>query len=139
MSYLLRVVGSVAALLALPSGAASAACSVWDVSNQSLWGAKQSNGYVLGFTFQQHDRVLSGTAYYYPAGYSSNRTGGTIKGIINGDRLDFSVSWGGGSKGLYTGFIASNGTLSGNTRDAKNRNSRATWYAAKSQKARCVS
>jgi hypothetical protein len=125
-------------LLVLSPASGNAACNTWDVSNHSLWGAKQSNGYILGFTFQQRAQALSGTAYYYPAGYSSKRTHGTIKGTINGDRLDFSVSWGGGSKGLYTSFIANDGTLSGNTRDAKNRNSRATWYAAKSQKARCV-
>jgi hypothetical protein len=122
----------------MPGPPAQAACKAWDLGNQH-WGAKQSNGYILGLNFTQKGTALSGNGYHYPLGYSSARTEGALTGNINGSEFNFTMKWRNGTKGIYTGFIAGDGTISGNTRDAKNRNSRATWFGAKSQKARCVS
>ena len=112
------------ALLLMPSEAAEAACKAWDISNQD-WGAKQSNGYILGLTFTQKGTALAGSGYHYPFGQSSARTQVNLTGSINGSEFNFTMKWRNGSKGIYTGFIAGDGTISGNTRDAKNRNSRA--------------
>jgi hypothetical protein len=128
--------GAVGASVRVWPLAASAACTSWDLSAVPLWGARQSNGFVLGLTFQQHGAQLSGSGYYYSD--SRNRHPGVItSGSIEGSSFKFTMDWG-NSKGIYTGFIKDDGTISGNTRDARNRASRATWYAAKSQKATCL-
>ena len=117
---------AVFALLLFPPAPAEAACKSWDLSNHSLWGLKQNNGFILGLRSQQHGNRLSGVGYYYPAGSSNQRTEGRINGSINGSSFNFTMTWGTRSKGIYTGFIANDGTINGNTRDAANRNVRAT-------------
>ena len=130
------IVGAVTLLLMLPSSAS--ACNSWDIGGMSR-DAKQSNGYILGLNFQQAGNALSGSGYYYPVGEGMGpRTPGQISGSINGSEFQFTMKWSNGGKGIYTGFVADDGTISGNTRDAKNRNSRATWYAPKPQKAKCL-
>ena len=49
----------------LGSSAAEAACANWDLTNQTLWGAGQTNGYTLGLTFKQSGGNLWGDGYYF--------------------------------------------------------------------------
>ena len=118
------------------SSAAEAACANWDLTNQTLWGAGQTNGYTLGLTFKQSGGNLWGDGYYF--GHDGPRVPGTLSGSIHGNEFQFTMTWNNGGKGIYTGFIADDGTIRGNTRDARNRNSRAIWSVNKWQKARCL-
>jgi hypothetical protein len=115
------------------SSEVAAACKEWDLSRVPSWSVKQSNNYILNFTFQQRGSKLQGSGSYYFMPYHDPKGGGTLWGSISGASFEFTTSWG----GIYTGWVNDNGTLNGNTRDSRNRNSRATWWAIWN-KASCV-
>jgi len=125
--------------LLLPSDA-QAKCTRWDLSQVpggfDEWGASQSNGFTLGFVFQQNGTNLQGAAEYWANGHGNDRTGGTIQGRIEGSAFQFTVRWSNGAVGDYSGQINEDGTLQGATFDANGR--AATWTVDTSQKATCL-
>lgn len=127
----------VATLFALP--ASHAANTSWNIGNQPpglQWGARQSNGYIVGFVFRQQGTTLRGTAQYWPVGQGYKRTDGTINGTIKGKVISFAVRWSNGARGDYFGEVNDDGTIQGGTFDASGRT--ANWIGHKSQKATCV-
>lgn len=91
---------------------------------------RQSNGYTVECSINQQGLQLTGFCTH------SNRRVRSTKAIgsVNGDRFDFTITWGNGTTGHYTGrlesghFTRSNeGILKGDTRDLNNPSSTATW------------
>lgn len=118
--------------------AAQAPCVQWKFSSP-FWAIQGS--YRVYFQLKQSSATtLEGYSQYdslpefrnYGGGMSlpayPERYSGPVTGLIKGDHLAVSTSWG----GVYIGDIDANGRIAGYTYDKRNRGSHATWHSDRS-------
>lgn len=74
---------------------------------------KQSNGDTV--VFSSIGPTASGNAT--ATGGRNGPLHGTVTGGIQGDKLDFTINWGGTSSGAYTGFVSADGFVHGDTQE----------------------
>lgn len=119
------VVAFLAIVLTTPlASAAQYACAWYDIGNIKF-AATQSNGFGLTFQFQQNGSKLEGHAVYRLG--SGENSSGPLFGSISRNTFSFTVHWGGGADGRYSGRITDNGGLEGTVEDDNNPASRASW------------
>jgi len=101
----------------------------WEASISSItgnWNITQSNGYKGKLNLKQGlAGRLTGTATW--GGHLS----GTVEGIINGNTVEFTVSYSNGISGLYKGTLSQDGTKIVNGTSISSTNESAGWDASK--------
>lgn len=102
--------------------AAQAPCTQWNVSGH--WVVGQSNAQPTEIFMMQKGTELRGDA---TAG-GWNRAHGPIDGVVDGDRITFTIDWSGGAVGVYSGRIDPTGRIEGTTHDRRS-GARASWYS----------
>ena len=108
-------------------------CTDWDLTGK--WYG-QTNGYDVIFQIVQTGTQLSGDAWYTAKNNSDGRHG-SLEGHLNGNLFVIVAHWDGAGAGEYSGSIAPNGLIGGDTTDLSNTSSRARWSADYRYPAKC--
>ena len=109
-------------------------CTDWDLTGK--WYIGQTNGYDVIFQIVQTGTQLSGDAWYTAKNNSDGRHG-SLEGHLNGNLFVIVAHWDGAGAGEYSGSIAPNGLIGGDTTDLSNTSSRARWSADYRYPAKC--
>lgn len=90
------------------------------------YSLRQANGFTVQFRSTGPNAGGSASALD-----SSGKTAmtGTVSGGINGTRMDFTIRWGSGPRGHYTGLINADGFARGTTVDEANPGPITNWGA----------
>lgn len=106
-------------------------CAQWDISGE--WVVKQSNDYLVTFTFSQKGTQLTGKATYRGRNISVT---GPFEGTLIGNKVNVLVTWSSRSRGRYKGTVVANYVSDGQTFDEVRPTSTGTWKGEGA--ARCV-
>lgn len=118
--------------LLAPAAAQAANCLEWDLSQRPVWNFRQGK-FVVNLTFTQHGTGLDVSGNYYSLGDDDRKTtSGNGSGFIMGHTVQFKIF--GGS---YTGVIADDGSMTGNTVNAA-ETEWSNWDAPGGQRATCA-
>lgn len=123
-SSLIAIAGPIlvgAVLAGASPAAAEAPCTQWDVSGN--WLAQQTNGVAEIRVQRQIGQELQGQATV-PGEVKL----GPLDGIVEGNRISFTVYWDARSVSVYSGAIGSAGRVEGITRDTVS-GATATWFS----------
>lgn len=103
------------------------------------WNIFQGNGFVVHVGLSQTaEGKLFGSASHSNGQVKSKEGDGvtgfvfqrpTPDGHLVGDRMELTITWDDGSKGVYSGNFLTDGLLQGVTHDANNLASQATWVS----------
>ena len=107
------------AFYALPLPAAQAACAQWAIKD--ALAIHQKNDFWVTFYAKQTGTDFHGLAE------SSDDVTGLLDGHIEGDEFEATVTWAGGSIGVYKGTVFENGYLGGITHDEAHPESSTSW------------
>ena len=113
----------VALALLVPLSAQAEECAQWDMSGIQIFD--QSNGYVVQFRSKQTGSEFHGIVNSFEASGGK----GLVDGRIEGDDLQATVVWDGGSVGVYTGRVNLQGYPEGITHDRMHPQSTASWQS----------
>jgi hypothetical protein len=95
----------------------------WD-AEELHFSIRQANGYILHLEYRRNRWV----AYSYDRNYNTHSVGYARFASITPELVKFTITWGNGSSGIYTGSADDDGYVSGTARDRWNRNSRTRWH-----------
>ena len=91
------------------------------------YSLRQANGFIV--QFRSTGPSASGSASALDSSGKTAMTGTVSGGIINGTRIDFTIRWGSGPRGHYTGEIDGDGFARGTTVDEANPGPITNWGA----------
>jgi len=96
------------------------------ISVGGLWNINQNNGFYGTFLLKQDQSgVITGTANW------DKHTSGEINGQLLGDKIEFSITYPDGIKGIYKGTLSSNGDKIINGSSNANNGTSAIWSASR--------
>jgi hypothetical protein len=113
----------------------------WDLNGN--WTFSQTNGASADFQFRESGGVLVGNGTDTSPGdrdalepFGTTETGTVLNGKFDGSSFSFSIDWGNGSEGAYSGVVDDEGWLAGRTHDKRHSGSTAIWSS--NRQARCI-
>ena len=106
-------------ICALPVSDAQATCAQWAIKDP--FAIHQKNDFWVTFYAKQIGTDFHGLAE------SSDEVTGLLDGHIDGDKFTATVTWAGGSIGVYNGTVFENGYLGGITHDETHPESSTSW------------